>query len=478
MRAFAQQTRYVACIIVAYFMVTYNSVHGGFSPVSGPYGGLAVAAGLANKLQAPSPVSPAVDPIIAPEVWTLPQTLNYALAQNLSLHQAKDQVVRARSIYHQRWADLLPDTVVSGQQSSFINRNLNTNRRFNSGVELNVTVPGNHPYAIKAAKAWQLAATKDQNAVMQAILADTANAFYSAMEAHLQVANARISLEEALQQIQLAKKGAHPGEDTTRAQTQMVQQQQRVTTAINQRAQTLQNLKRLLNLPAETQMTLADPDKLEPLVLIDPVMDGDEKALLLDLRQHHPTLLRLADEYQALLNLARQAKTSWLPNVTGRAYWGSNGLALDQQNYVRDAGVAVNMTVLENMGVAIPLRVQERMAEARQKWAEWQANQRQLETDLIQSRLDSQALLDNLQQTIKEKALAESNYTQTLARYTRGDIPFVTVTDAQDSLINARNNFVQILFGYNRAQVRQLRAIGHVSPQRLTQPATSPPISN
>jgi outer membrane protein TolC len=406
----------------------------------------------------------------APTPLTLPDVIQLALLKNPALQRAVDQTVLAKSRYQQQWANLLPNTVVRSENRRF-NLPFIADQRtaFSPTVELQLTVNGNQPFVIRESKRWWDAAVFDRDDVTQDTLADVTNAYYDAMEARLQVANADLAITEAKTMLTLASQGAvanEHAEDRVRAQARLVQQQRRLTTAVNDQQQTLQTLRQWLNSPPEEDLTLAlvdpAPVKLVPDAITQP-------ALLERLRSQHPQLHRLQAEQQALENQVRQELTRWLPQINSRAYWGTTGPDVARQTYAQDAGIIVQMAVLERMGFAIPLRVTERKATVRQKQAEYTQALRQLETDVIQSRLDSQAFLDNLDQVAQEKKLAQQNYDQGLKRYQENELPFVALVDAQDALINARTNFVQTVFNYNRAQVRQLQAIGAVNPQHLQQ---------
>jgi outer membrane protein TolC len=396
---------------------------------------------------------------------TANQVLALALVQNLQLQQATDQTLVAKSRYWLQWAALLPSVTVRTEKRTFNLPFIPTeNQSLTPTAEVSMTVPLNQPLWIKEAHYWWNAAQFDRDDALQGVLANVANAYYDALQARLDLANAEQAITEAQQQLTLAAQTGDKAEDTTRAQSQLVQQQRRVTGAQNQQAQTLQALRLILNLPPEAPLVLALTDAA-PLPLVPAPVT--EATLLTLLRTQHPQLVRLQAECQALTYQLKQDQTRWLPTVTGRAYWGSTGQTLQTQSFTRDAGVAVQLNLLERMGTTIPLRVTEKAAVVRQKQAEQLNAQRQLETNLIQSRLDSQALLDNLEQVRQEKTLATQNYQQALKRYQAQELPFVAVTDAQDSLINARSNYVQTVFNYNRAQVRQLRAVGRINPAAL-----------
>jgi outer membrane protein TolC len=408
---------------------------------------------------------------------TLADVVTVVTRQNLALQQATDQVVIAKSRYRQQWTRFLPSVAIGVDHNVYNLPYIAGRRNASPQLDVSVSVPLNQPYVIKESRQWLDAAQHDLTATLQQGLAAATNAYYDALEARLLVLNARQAIAEAEAQRDLAMQHKTAGgDDDSRAQSQVVQQQRRLTSAINRQAQTLQLLKQILNLPVETDLSLVTSSALTPITLLPPQGPGQQDKpddVLLDrMRQSHPVLRRLQAELHALQQQVRQEQTRWAPTLTGTAYWGTLGSNLASQQYVQDAGLLVKATLLDRMGTTIPLRVSEKQAEVRQKQAELLSNQRQLETDFIQARLDSQALLDNLTQTTHEKTLAARNYNQALQRYTANEIPFVTITDAQESLINARNTFIQTLFGYNRAQVRKMQAIGQLTPTILTGRAT------
>jgi outer membrane protein TolC len=396
---------------------------------------------------------------------TLENALSLVAAQNLTLLRAKEEVTIANSRYWQQKIRLLPSVGLEAEQQTYQLRNVTERRNAAARVVLSLSVPGNQAWVIQQRRYALSGVKANLEANVQGVLATLANRFYTALESDRLLDVSKMAVNDAEEQIVLSQ---NRPDDLSRAQGRKVQQQRRLTGSLNQYAQSLQNLRQVLNLPAETDLTLAAPlDDVKPSTLIA------SKTLLPDLlavlRQTHPELLRLRAEVKALDAQLMQEKTDFLPELTGRAYWGGSGLGWPQQQEVHSAGLSVTATVLEHMGANIPLRVKEVAARTRQRQAELLDVERLLERDLVEAFLDSQAFLENLAQSTQEKQLAEENYQRALVRYKEGHLPFVSLIDAQDSLINARNTYWQTLFNYNRAQVSLLEAIGQVSPKTLLQ---------
>lgn len=409
---------------------------------------------------------------------SLAQTLTAVEAQNLSLRseQTGEKIQKAR--YYQALSEFLPDF------DAFY-----THRRFGGVIQifgnqtLQIYQTSIEPGMTASLRVWPggktvfdaLAAHRRVRASQSLVrethqqqLAAAAAEYYTLLQAQLQRVFAQKSLDEAHEQTAITQARYEAGVGTRleilQAQTVQARRERQLIDAQNAISLGEQALLNRLNLDPEVHITpdLADafthrlvPDAVTPERLIQSAMAA------------HPVLKRLHQQRQALKWQGRSILAEAIPSVDVNANVSYRGPAYDALGLTRFAGLSVQTTLGDRLGLAIPTRWLEAHRQIQQLQLQQQQAMRDIEAQVVSAFLDSQSAASAIEAVREERRAAEEGYRLAVGRYKAGVGIHLDVIAAESALSDARAQLVQAVADFNRAQIRLLQAAGLASRQAL-----------
>ena len=268
------------------------------------------------------------------------------------------------------------------------------------------------------------------------------------------VARAQLRTAQAVydRAMSLKESGVVPGIDVLRAQVQLQAQKQRVVATENEQAKQKLNLARAIGLRQAQEFTQTDDFITTPIVI--PTFD-ESLATALESRPDYRrslALVRAAEESRKAAQGRR--RPSFQVNADygdiGRAPGSSHGTVFLQGTLLVPfyTGERARAEILESES-----RLEERKAES--------ANLRErIEYDVRTANLDIEASAEQVRVAQEARALAQQQLTQAQDRFTAGVTNGLEVTQAQEAVATADENYISSLYGLNLAEASLARAVG------------------
>lgn len=403
-----------------------------------------------------------------PVQLSLKDAVNRALENNLGLLLQEQTAESARGAHWKALADLLPD----------VSAHLNAQRQIINlqayGFPANPPLVG--PFNVYDARIGASAAVIDLSAWSGARAAalDAKAAQYGIKDARDLVVLVAVNLyleavsdasrvdsihaqlqtsQALLQQAQdLKTSGIVAGIDVLRAQVQVQTQTQRSIAAESQFEKTKLQLARAIGLPIGQVFVLTDkiPYAPTPELTLD---DAIKRALTT-----RPDYLAAQSRYEAAEAARRSAAEAFLPSFHVDADYGAIGQTA--------AGALRTYTMLANVripifdgGRTVGRRIQAE-AEERQRQAELADYKTRVEYDVRAAFLDVKTAEQQLNTAKTSVDLANSELQQARDRFAAGVANNIEVTQAQEAVAAASDQYISALYAHNLAKASLARALG------------------
>jgi outer membrane protein TolC len=264
-----------------------------------------------------------------------------------------------------------------------------------------------------------------------------------------QVKNAQALYEKAVDQ---QKAGLSPAIDTLRAQVELQSRQQQLIVARNDLAKQKLGLARVIGLPAGQEFVLTEKTPYQALT-----------PLPLDTYLQHAYASRA--DYQAAQAQVRSAELS------RRSATAGHYPSLDVNANYGDIGVTPghsNGTWQVQGGVTIPIfaggkthsDVLEAEAQLKQARSQLGDLSGRIDYEVRTALLDLHAAAEQVEVARSSVDLAEQALAQSQDRFTAGVADNLELVQAQESVANAHETYIQSLYGHNLAKIELARAIG------------------
>jgi outer membrane protein TolC len=295
-----------------------------------------------------------------------------------------------------------------------------------------------------------------QHDVRELVVLITTDLYLEAMAAASRVDAARAQLRTSQavfdRATNLKESGVVAGIDVLRAQVQLQGQQQRVVAAENELAKKKLNLARAIGLPQAQAFTQTDSFVATPIDI--PSFEESVRIAL----ESRPDYRRS----QALIRAAEESRQAAIgrrrPSLLVNADYGDIG---------RTPGFSHGTIGLQGT-LLIPLYTGERArAEIlesesllEQRKAEHANLSQQIEYEIRTANLDIQAAADQVRVSERARELAQQQLAQAQDRFAAGVTNGLEVTQAQDAVAGADENYISSLFGLNVAEASLARAMG------------------
>lgn len=439
-------------------------------------------------------------PVDLTAVLKLVEDQNLLIAQGrktteLQLNRLRQQQVallpNITATYSENWQDG-QQRFISGSQGGFISGSSGTSgsgssgssstRRSSSsggtqqflqaqlGASWTIYPGGRNIYQILAAKRRKVSADFSLKETYQEQLSQAAQQYYKLLAAYQQKGVIIRSMIDAQEQVKLNQAKVQVGKgiplDLSRAKTTYAQQQSNLVQAESTLLQAEQALLNRLNLDPTIHLVPNEMDALKkPLVPETLSME----TLLSHALKTSPAIHSGEEELKALGYDYKTVRSDLIPAITLQTYMRGSGTELSNMQRSNSAGISINANLLQNMGLMVPLQMQEKKQLIQQKVLAQQALVRDVESQVMTAFLNSENYESAMEAAAQAMTSAQDSYDLALGRFQAGYGINVDVLDAQAQLATARSTLAQAVLNYNQAQVQLVQALGMATPAALTE---------
>jgi outer membrane protein TolC len=310
---------------------------------------------------------------------------------------------------------------------------------------------------LRAARDTAAAAGLDAQAVGELAGATSGLAYLRTLSAqetvHAREADSTVAAELLDQARQLVAAGVSPSIDQTRSEVSFGSVRTQLEVARNALDRTRLDLLRTLDLPPATLLQLADSLGLGAVEL---PLDPAEAARYA--REHRVELQAEHTRTEVARRSLKAIRFENLPTLGVNGYYQQSARALD----------ALASTYMVQLGVNVPIldgfRRQSRASEQQARLEAQQLRERdlgnQVETEARQAVLDVASARQQVSIAEDRLRLAEQELQQAQDRFRAGVAGSVETTNAQSSVIAARDAVIQARVNYGTARVSAYRALG------------------
>ncbi len=264
-----------------------------------------------------------------------------------------------------------------------------------------------------------------------------------------QVATSKVSLDQAVANHEA---GTSPLIDELRARVDYQTQQQTLISARNQFEKDKIALARAIGLPLEQKFALSDQ---APFATLDQL---DLKALIDQAEGTRSDLKALGEQVQSATESKSAATAERYPTINFEGDYGAIGVNLLTSHGTGDAMGTLTVPLFEEG----KLRGDSRIAQSAldQKKAQFSDLQGQISADVRDSILDIQSAQERVAVAESNVKLAAEALSEAQQRYAAGVSDNLAVSQAQQSVAQANNQYVSSLYEDNVAKLSLARALG------------------
>ncbi len=408
----------------------------------------------------------------------LATVLKLVVNQSLPVASDKESAQIAQSLFRESIANMLPSVEGSLVQSHFKGGTQifsgSTVSVIKDTVQPQVSVswtinPGGYDiYTILAAKQRKTEAGFQVNETLQEQLSGAAQDYFKLLAAQVNREQVLKSIDDAQEQVNLNKARLVTGQgnklDLLKSQTLLADQQQSLVEADIAISNAEQALLNRLNLDPTIDLETR-PIELAKHTIVN--KSYTVESLIKTALQQSPQYQKSVQELTALGIDYKAIRSEFIPSITFRTY--VNGTGPNWNSLVRTSygGFTVNMNLLDNLGLHIPLQLEEKRAEIQKAVIDLKTLARNIETQVTTAYLNSYSYESGIETAIKDRDLAEETYNVAFARLKAGFGTNLDVVDAATSLASARVKVEQAILNYNESQVQLVQAVGEASPDHL-----------
>ncbi|HYK37315.1 TolC family protein [Alloacidobacterium sp.] len=267
--------------------------------------------------------------------------------------------------------------------------------------------------------------------------------------AQAQVDTSKVSLDQAVQNHQA---GTAPLLDELRARVDYQTQQQTLITAQNQLEKDRISLARVIGLPLEQKFELTDQAPYTPLDNIDP--DTAVKEAF----NNRSDLKAMAEQLKSAEKARAAATAERYPTISFSGDYGDIGVNPANSHGTGDATGTMTIPVLEEGKLRGD--AQQAQAQLETKRAQFSDLHGQISADVRDSILDIRAAQQQVEVSRSNVQLANEALSEAQQRYAAGVSDNLAVSQAQQSVAQANDQYVSSLYQHNIAKLSLARALG------------------
>jgi outer membrane protein TolC len=282
------------------------------------------------------------------------------------------------------------------------------------------------------------------NAYLLVIADDTQ---VSSVEA--QVATAKVSLDQAVAN---HNAGTAPQLDELRAKVDYQSLQQQLIVAQNSLEKDKLALARAIGLPLAQSFTLTDK---APYTAFDQI---DVDAAIREAHANRKDLAAIVEQTKAAEEQRKSATADRLPTFTFNGDYGDIGVNVAHSHGTGDASGSISVPLFKEFA----LRGEAETAQAQLDTVRAQASDKgaQVDADVRDALLDIQSAQKQVEVAQSSVSLASEELKEAQERYANGVSDNLGVSQAQQSVAQANDQYVASLYRHNMAKLSLARALG------------------
>ncbi|HEV8124207.1 MAG TPA: TolC family protein [Gemmatimonadales bacterium] len=257
----------------------------------------------------------------------------------------------------------------------------------------------------------------------------------------------------------LVDAGISPAIDATRSEVSFGSVQTQLEVARNSRDRARLDLLRALDLPPSTELTLADSLTVDAV----PLPETQEAAAAFA-REHRAELIAARARTDAARKTLSAIHHENLPSVLLSGGVNETAQTLDELKYTYNVQLAINVPILD--GLRRQRRARQQGIQVEVQEVQERSTRNQVDTDARQAVLDLASARQQVAIAGDRLRLSEQELSQAQERFTNGVAGSVETTNAQGSLIEARDALIQARVNYANARVAAYRALGVIDQLR------------
>lgn len=264
-----------------------------------------------------------------------------------------------------------------------------------------------------------------------------------------QVATSKVSLDQAVANHQA---GTAPLLDELRARVDYQSLQQQQIAAENNLEKDKLALARAIGLPLEQQYNLADK---APYAVFDQI---DTEQAIRDARDHRKDLAAMVELTKASEDQRKAATDARLPRVDITADYGDIGVNVRHSHGTGDAQGALSVPLFEEFGLRGQAQVAQSQLDTQR--AQLSDKQAQVDADVRDALLDIASAQKLVEVSRSSVELANEVLSEAQQRYANGVSDNLAVSQAEQSVAQANDQYVASLYRHNIAKLSLARALG------------------
>jgi outer membrane protein TolC len=264
-----------------------------------------------------------------------------------------------------------------------------------------------------------------------------------------QVATAKVSLDQAVANHDA---GTAPAIDGLRAKVDYQTLQQRLIVAQNSLEKDKLALARTIGLPLAQEFTLSDK---APYAAFDQI---DVDAAIHEAHANRKDLAAIVELTKAAELQRKAATADRYPTFTFNGDYGDIGVNLASSHGTGDATGAISVPLFKEFG----FRSEAETAQAQLDTVRAQSSDKgaQVDADVRDALLDIQSARSQVEVAQSSVALASEELKEAQERYANGVSDNLAVSQAQQSVAQAQDQYVASLYRHNMAKLSLARALG------------------
>ncbi|MEP7325921.1 MAG: TolC family protein [Gemmatimonadota bacterium] len=270
---------------------------------------------------------------------------------------------------------------------------------------------------------------------------------------HAREADSTVAAELLDQARKLVEAGISPAIDATRSEVSFGSVQTQLEVARNSRDRARLDLLRALDLPPSTELILADSLTVDAVQLPE-----TQEAAAAYAREHRAELVAARARTDAARKVLSAIHHENLPSVSVSGGVNETGQTLDELKYTYNVQLAVNVPIID--GFRRQRRARQQGLQVEVQEVQERSTRNQVDTDARQALLDLASARQQVAIAGDRLRLSEQELSQAQQRFTNGVAGSVETTNAQGSLIDARDALIQARVNYANARVAAYRALG------------------
>jgi outer membrane protein TolC len=270
-----------------------------------------------------------------------------------------------------------------------------------------------------------------------------------------QTATAKVSLDQAVANHQA---GTAPLLDELRARVDYQSLQQQLIVAQNALEKDKLALARTIGLPLAQSFTLADK---APYAVFDEI---DAEKAIREAHANRKDLAAMVERTKAAEEQRKAATAERLPTLSFNGDYGDIGTTLSHSHGTGDAAGTLSVPLFREFG----LRGEAQMAEAQLETTQAQLSDKnaQVDADVRDALLDIASSQKQVEVAKSSVALANEALSEAQQRYANGVSDNLAVSQAQQSVAQANDQYVTSLYRHNVAKLSLARALGAAEDYR------------